>query len=770
MINMQELQIKQKDKEFSTELLKKGHEITSYEVNKMINAFFDTRTPGLPYFNPVTFKKYTTSNKKDYNNTFKTLKEDLENAYTIYNNQTDYSVIINGDYDMRMESTNKAIDSLILQTQILEEYTKKKIAYTPFIINFNDLTSVNTKNLVVNNIPYTTSEIDYNTGTLRNELQSLPNDKIDLNNASIRITCSGSKVITNSDNNKIVFDELLNSTLSITTVGGSSKPGALTISIQLEETKSISRIDMIGYSVYNTNISLYLSEDGINFFEKKTSIGDPNMIWRFNKTSVKSIKIIINKTEFDYKPDDNTGNNYCYFMISNISMYLDKYKKTSVFTSNVMELKEAISDVTLSPIQETSPKTDIAYFIGYENKNNNVEWKTIKPNTQLDLGLLYKEDKIINSNLFDGNRPNIYDKINKSFYFRHFQLPPNTNINSIEMRTGHSQWLIEPLDVTDKYPKTNGIPTDLKCHTNDYSKSRVTSIATLDSSIMDIRCEKKDNYFVMSQYAICDKDVIIENRYIEFDTNKENFDVLVLINGRQIFAKNNKYTFRLKKGENVVQLMMLLSNHIVSSLAPDGVGELPLNTVKLIRHNFNLLSYCKTLYAGPQMERINYNALIKNIDNKSLKYYSIKRENVKDESGVDNFVSTIITKFDPKQHAVKVYDPQMYDTDYSQVNNPKSRTIIFDDIVYEPNYDENNDVIKPVEGETYAQYSVYDVHMNNSEYMRTHIKYKYMLPSVKENITNNDGNSNIRLRVMAKLSTGDISVSPIINAIKIIGE
>jgi hypothetical protein len=79
---------------------------------------------------------------------FKDIREDLENAYMIYNNQTDYGVIINGDYDMRMETANKAIDGLILQTQILEEYTKKKIAYTPYIINFNDLTDVNTKNLL----------------------------------------------------------------------------------------------------------------------------------------------------------------------------------------------------------------------------------------------------------------------------------------------------------------------------------------------------------------------------------------------------------------------------------------------------------------------------------------------------------------------------------------------------------------------------------------------------------------------------------------------
>jgi hypothetical protein len=52
----------------------------------------------------------------------------------------------------------------------------------------------------------------------------------------------------------------------------------------------VSRIELIGYSLYNTKISLYISEDGMNFFEKATTPGDPNMTWRFNQVSVKAIK------------------------------------------------------------------------------------------------------------------------------------------------------------------------------------------------------------------------------------------------------------------------------------------------------------------------------------------------------------------------------------------------------------------------------------------------------------------------------------------------
>lgn len=774
MINMQELQIKSKDDEFSLDILKDGHSITSYQVQKMLNEFFDTRTPGLPYFKPKRINKYNTSNKDDWNVMFSTMKEDLENAYIIYNNQSDYGTVIQNDYDMRMEYTNKAIDSLVMETQLLEQYIKKKTAYSPYIINFSDLKDVNMRNLVVNNIPYTTSEIDYDSSSLRNELQSTPNDKVDLTGVSIKIEGTHARISYDKDISNIT-SETLNNTVTVTSTSSSKKAPEITMTFTLAEDKEVSRIDMKGYSLYNTDVTLYVSEDGNNFFEKETGPGDPNMIWRFNSEIIKAFKIVLVKNSYDYESADG---NECYYMFSNLSLYLDKYKKTSVFTSSSLEIQEVISDVTLSPVQECPPQTNIAYFVGVENKDNNVEWKAIAPDTKLDLKLLYNEEKIVNYETtsiktFGARR---YDKVNSQYYFRIYQLPTNTNLNSIYLRAGHSQWLLERLNVTDKY--TPGHPTDNKCHTNDYSKSRVSEISALDSTIMDVRCEKDWNYFVMSQYAICEKDTIIENRYMEFDIVNEVFDVLLLINGKQIFSKNKKYAFKLKKGENLIQIMVLLGNHTVT----DASGH-KLEVVKKIRHNFNLLTYCKTLYAGPEMERINYNSLLKNISSKSLKYYAIKEENLKDIYDVyaaDNFVNMIVSKFDPN-FVLKPVDPLAYDDDSVEVNNPipiaatilpteDVSTITFDDIVYDPNYDENNDVIIPIEGEDYPQYVKPDIFLNNSEYMRMYIKFKHMLPETKIQLTNADGNSNIRLRIMAKLSTGDVTVSPVIKAIKVIGE
>ncbi|WP_238918163.1 hypothetical protein [Clostridium sp. YIM B02555] len=805
MINMQEYQLRQKDEQYSLELLKEGHGATNYQVNKRITEFFENKTPGLPYFKPITLKKYVRSDKKDYNNMFKNIEQDLKNAFQVYNTQTNYEVLINGDYDMQMEEANHSLDKLILQTELLKKYTETKTAYEPYIIKFNDLSMVSTRNLITHNIPQSTSEIDYDISILRNELRSTPSDKVDISTTgTISVDSSNAKVILNKDITSIL-SEIITDMLTISTVTSNKEPGTLTLQIDFAENHEASRICLNGCSLYNTNVKLFISEDGTNFLEKSNIAGDSSMSWRFNAMNMKAFRIIFEKTSFDYMDNDN-NEFYCYYMFSNLSVYNDKYKKSSVFTSKTIEMEQPVSNITVDPVHELPPHTDIAYFVGFENKNDDVEWKNVEAGSNVDLGLLTNEKEILTyeTQKFEFSELARYDKVNKQYYFKVYPLPDNTNLNSIYLRAGHSQWLIERLDVNDRYKNKSiedikadpnkgipedkhiihdAVPADKVCHTDDYSKARVTDIAPLDSTVMDIRCERVNNYFIMSQYAICEQETIIENRYITYDVTTETFNAMVLINGRQIFPKNNKYSFKLNAGENLIQIMVLLINHDLTNLD----NEDKTKDVKKIKHNFNLLAYCKELYAGPEMQRINYNSLIKNISNQSLKYYSVKKEDIsshpKNEAPrVKEFKNVIVTVFDLKNKAEKIKDPHYYDNLNLEVNVPDV-PMAMGDMDYNtkekamddgpgdgPIYDENNDVLKPSDDGHYPPYHSQEVYMNNTPYFRMYITYKHMLNSTKEYLKNAKGNSNVRLRIMAKLSTADYTVSPAINSIKIVGE
>lgn len=697
MINVQEYQIKQKEEEIYTELLKSGQNVTTYEVNKKVNDFFDNNTPGLPYFKPVKIESYSKSDKSKYNDMLYRISEDLKIAFHIFNGQSEYSIVSQSAYDLEMESIHNKIDLLMLHSEILENYSKRNISYYPKILTFSNLNDVNTKNLYKHNIPFTNSEIDFNTSTLRNELHSTPNDKLDISKAEIKVSCSGFRASINNDI-KLITSDIDSEIVNITLKGNSEHSKAeLILNVCLETAQEISKVELTGYSLYNSSIKLMLSEDGENFLEKSKIEGQSTNTWRFNKTRISAFKICITKYKNDFEDNEDK---YFYYILKNISLYNDKYSKTSVYVSNAIRFDNPISDITIIPDHNKPPNTDIAYFIGTEDKNNDVEWKSIKPNIPLDIKLLSKEEMVLNyftSEIFGEQK---FDRKLGEYCFYIHELPENTNLNSLEIRTGHSQWLIEKLDSTGKNE-------DRKVSQSDYSKSKVIGIAPLDATIMDIKCEEAWNYFLMSQYVICENDTIIENRSIKFDVTTETFDYIVLINGKQIFSKNNKFAFKLKKGENIVQIMFLLGDLNVSNS----------NSIKIIQHNFNLMAYSKEIYAGPKMQRVSYNSLSKNVSNHSLKYYSINTEDQKDK---------IIVKYDPN-YILKPTDPA-------------SRLI------------EN------------------DIKINNSEYFRVYLKFKNMPKIIKDNITNADKDCSIRCRVMAKLSTSDISVSPYINSIKVVAE
>lgn len=706
MMNIQEYQLKIKEEEIIKRLLNNADLVTFYEVNKFISEFFEKKVIGLPYFKPITLLPYQNSDKEQFNTMFENIEYDLKSIYEVHNHQVDSSMETISKYDLEMINIYNEANKIIAYSEIANEFSSKKKSYCPYVITFNTLEDTNTRNLVKNNIPKSTCEIDYNTSTLRNELHSNPDDKIDLSKSNLKILSNGQEICKNTN---LILNEALNESILLNITSIKHETQIITIDLELDDIKTISRIELSGYSLQDTVITLLLSSDNKNFKEKFKCNGEKNNIWRFNKEDILSIKFIIEKYEIDQEEIDNLGS---LFVLNNISLYNDKYSKTSVYTSNKINIDEPISNITLNPKNKIPPMTNISYFVGIEDKHNSVEWKSIKPGIALDLNLLYKEEKLLNyytSDLF-GKRD--FDVELKNFLFYVQQLPEYINLNSIEMRTGHSQWMIERLDVSDKYNQE--YPSSLKVSINDYAKHRVTGIAPMDANTMEIMCKSVWNYIVMSQYVNCLEDTVIENKYFNFEKDKEVFDVVVLVNGRQVFKKDDTYAFKLKKGENKVQIMFLL-------------GELDLSEpIKTIKHNFNLVSHSDSIFAGSKMERVTYNSLVKDISTHSLKYYAIK--------STDN-IDSIVVKFDPN-YMISPNDP---------VNILSKEKKI-------------------------PQYQRTDIKINTAEYFRIFVKYKHMLPSTIDKLKSMDGDSLIRCRVMAKLSTSDISVTPVINNIKVVAE
>lgn len=733
MINIQEYQIKKKEDEIVNKALLNGDIVTSFDVITKLNNFFNYKTAGLPYYKNIRLKPHSKSDPTVWNNSFKELGEDLEVAYEIYNNQEKAVLEAKSSFDSEILSLYKEFDELNSEIELANIFSNKGIVYYPYIINFNDLKDINSENLYDHNIPYTNCEVDFDKSLMRNELHSTPNDKIDLSKSAISITTPSKNLASNKDVKAIVSE---NSTevVTVETRSQNDKNQELHIDVRLDRPYEMSKIDLSCFNISNAKAVLLVSDDNENYIELEVQNGYKYISWVFNKRKVSRFKIIIRKNKNDIEVDETS---ICIYSIVNISAYNDKYNTSGVFTSNVVRFDEAITDVCIYPTHSMPPMTDISYFIGYEDKNNDIEWYPIKPYEMFDLNLLYKNEMILNYVTSDIFGRWDFDRETKKRLFYIHEIPDNTNLNSIYLRAGHSQWLIERLDVTPKYEEDH--PKDKKVNINDYSKSYVTAMSPLDMSMTEIRCEKEWNYFVMSSYVVCDKETIIEDRFMTYEFTldeegnpNETLDLALIVNGRRIFAKDGKFSFRLRKGENLIRLMVLFGNQDVSDI----------EHLKCITHNFNLLSSDNEVFAGPKMERMSYNALERYTSEKDLKHYAIKTVGTKDY---------IVTKFDPN-YVLSPFDP--YGT--PEKADGKNKIV--------PTADSNDDAIGSP-----PTYDPPNIYMNNSEYMRMYTKFRHMLPTTLEKITNKDRDSSIRLRVMARLTSSDISVSPTITRIKVVG-
>lgn len=723
-MNIQQLQLEQKMNEIERKSLINGKNITVFDIASKTSEFFSDKTLGLPYFKPIVLRSYSKSDKEDYNIMFKNIEEDLKVAFKSYNFQEIDILGVKFNFDYEFIDLYNKISAFNEEIDIASELCSKKVKYKPHIITFNDLTYVNNKDLYSNNIPRTSSEIDYKTSTLRNVMISGPNSKVDIGKRAIIKISSNTRKIKTYGNIDYIANDNLTDILTIVSVG-ENKRHRVYVDLNLKDVVNLSRVVLSGFSMHAAKVKLYLGETEDSLFEREEFSIDNEATWIFNKRKVGYIRIEVSK----FTQNDDISS---IFSISNISLYDDKFENTSIFSSNVLSFKDSISSITLDSDHSVPPNTDISYYIGHEDSKNNVEWHPIKNKESIDFGLLTNVENILNyttSSVF--GKWDFDETINKRLFYI-YEFPENTNYNTLDLRAGHSQWLIEKINVTDKYNKP--YPNDKRVCTSDYSRSRVTDIAPLDMSMTEIRCEDEWNYFTMTTYVLCDKETMIEDRFFSYSFDKDNsgknretLDIAVIVNGRRIYPKNGKFSFMLNKGENLLRIMVLFGGIDVSNPSK----------IKWLHHNFNVLSANNDVFAGPKMRKVDYNTLYKVIDDKNLGYYAIKNVD-----GVDY----IVTKFDPN-YILTPYDP------YKGKGVPE----------------ESGLYCHALDPKIYGNYRIQDVKMNNSEYIRMYIKHKYMKESTLNKIKNKKGDSSIRCRVMARLFSSDRSVSPSIRKIKVVG-
>lgn len=746
-MSIQKYQIDNKTKEAVINLLRKGNVVTSYEVSKDIYAYFETYQPGLPVFKPVVLKPFTKAKKDDLNKMFLCIGKDMQTAFDVLNEACRKSILRKEKFNIETFKLNKMVDEIIIEYETLKKYVSKKTAFVPKVMNFYSLENVNTDDKTKNNIPLTNCEFDFYSSTARCENLSPISSKIDLTKSKVTILSKHKSVNCKIINESNMFNENNINPTVIKTTSNNDEMHSISIEMTLEKPVEMSCIKINGAALGNVETKLILSNDIDKLTLDNRMLNSSNE-WRFNKMVVSNITMFLSKISYDYISNLFFDKKYtCYFIINNFEAYNEIFAKLGTLVTKDISFNNYIDKVTLYPTHTMPPRTDISYYIGVEDNNKDIEWKTIKPKEPLDLKLLYEENLILNPFTSKQYGVSIKNDKNDILYYKLKDLPEYSNINTIDIRTGYAQWNIEALYVKDKY--NSEIPTDKKVHIEDYNKKYIVGTAPVDTNIMEIKLERKNNYFVFTQYVICDKEYIVTDRFFNYDVrvkgeseeeknnplNKEIFDYKIIVNGKVIEKdEKNRFTFKFVKGENTVNIMFLLCNAFIDDSLP------------IIKHNFNFSAYSTEIYGCKSMYRVNHEALVEVVNKNEHRCYSLVEKDGK---------ISINTKFNPNNFEKP--------TDVEDTEEISKTSITKNIKVDEEGF--------PQDG-PYKTDKVYkdlvDICINNGNYYRTRLRYKHLTEKNLIKFFNN--NKTVKVRIMAQLRSSDNSVTPYINSLALVGE
>lgn len=272
--------------------------------------------------------------------------------------------------------------------------------------------------------------------------------------------------------------------------------------------------------------------------------------WQFDDT----IKKII--LEFEQKEYVQAlQQKYVYaFFVSFIGLYYYEYAKSAAvaFKPAIVD-GEIYSKITLKAKHEIPAQTSIDYYIGIENKDNEIDWQSIKTNESINLFQWIPAVAQLNKDYL-GYGDLIKEEIGvRSYSIGHPSITPIPSKSRLYV--GDYMWKM-------KRWRVGILPDDY-----DFSLRTIASIGEGEEFYLGIEhtCDgkftelEKDYLYQFVTYIYCEKDVDILNNDLQ---TKEGI-AHVYVNQKRIKAieittpsgKSYRYQYRFKKGWNEVLIL-----------------------------------------------------------------------------------------------------------------------------------------------------------------------------------------------------------------------
>ena len=445
-----------------------GQKPSEQEVRKAFNEYFSVNQPGYPI--KVDYDLLRTSNKTNVD----LLNQIMTN--TIYNVDILYDTILDNNEELFsiVTSLNKKLENLKKKRLQLES----KVDDLIFMNNNSDgyFYSFTENFISADKLDLSLTDSAFFDPKLRNvtisklkseQFNVMTVDNLNGNNVNFAVTTNGQKLVQSIDKTNFnnIFDGLTDTYWEHSVSLGNPQPVSLTISIPVNKTSILSKVDGILFTSSPVNImmrAIYSDPEKPNEIKTKTSRSDYDAFsFAIPADSYSTIEIVLYKNEPDYI-DQNSSSPYVYkFGLREMIIGSKYYAKSGILVSAPISIATKtnsnliIDAISMDVKEQVVPGTSVNYYVAANNPTaqniNDYNWIPVSPKGSESSGynpVVYLDGSTRN-NVYISNTPEDdelkYIPINSSAVNAN-ELNPNNKIYS-----GKNAYRITALSSEENY-------------------------------------------------------------------------------------------------------------------------------------------------------------------------------------------------------------------------------------------------------------------------------------------------------------------------------
>lgn len=445
-----------------------GQKPSEQEVRKAFNEYFSVNQPGYPI--KVDYDLLRTSNKTNVD----LLNQIMTN--TIYNVDILYDTILDNNEELFsiVTSLNKKLENLKKKRLQLES----KVDDLIFMNNNSDgyFYSFTENFISADKLDLSLTDSAFFDPKLRNvtisklkseQFNVMTVDNLNGNNVNFEVTTNGQKLVQSIDKTNFnnIFDGLTDTYWEHSVSLGNPQPVSLTISIPVNKTSILSKVDGILFTSSPVNImmrAIYSDPEKPNEIKTKTSRSDYDAFsFAIPADSYSTIEIVLYKNEPDYI-DQNSSSPYVYkFGLREMIIGSKYYAKSGILVSAPISIATKtnsnliIDAISMDVKEQVVPGTSVNYYVAANNPTaqniNDYNWIPVSPKGSESSGynpVVYLDGSTRN-NVYISNTPEDdelkYIPINSSAVNAN-ELNPNNKIYS-----GKNAYRITALSSEENY-------------------------------------------------------------------------------------------------------------------------------------------------------------------------------------------------------------------------------------------------------------------------------------------------------------------------------